>query len=582
MGETVMRSAPKTFNFYEIQRRQRWKSLLVFAALMLFYFFAIGLIVLAALVTIGAFSVGVDLLSGHNLGKFAVGVLALSLLVAAFHYWDARRFGAGYILKRLDARPPDYSDRYHKQYADTVEEIRIAAGLPRVKPYVIPAFSVNSMALVEPGGEPAVCVTEGLLADCTRDELQAAAAHELAHIVRGDGFYVTLVCSLGNFLERIQAALEPEDIPPEERGAEGRGGVPPVFVYAAVALSSFVMHLFSALLSRERETLADAAASELSRNPAALARALYKAHLKNSFVGDFSLTYSPMFIVAPKLSSGEEEGFFSRIFNSHPPVMRRIRTLARMSGLAPANIIEQVWEGQKLRERARGVLYSFAELRPGSEGDALSDMKSAPEAAPESRKAWLIQDRGRIWRGPFSLEELIVLPYFSLLKPVKNLWEGVQAQAREFPQIIQGIKNLGKSKPVNPARQNRCPRCRVLLIDGFYEGVEIKSCGKCGGKLVQAAKVDRILLRREFAFSEPLRSKARAFKEQFLLNPLKKQRSKEQEGKSLFCPRCGQRMVARPYNYQYFIPVDKCLACYHVWFDADELEILQIMVQKEA
>jgi Zn-dependent protease with chaperone function len=67
-------------------------------------------------------------------------------------------------------------------------------------------------------------VTEGLLADCTRDELQAAAAHELAHIVRGDGFYVTLVCSLGNFLERIQAALEPEDIPPEERGAEGRGG----------------------------------------------------------------------------------------------------------------------------------------------------------------------------------------------------------------------------------------------------------------------------------------------------------------------------------------------------------------------
>jgi hypothetical protein len=41
-------------------------------------------------------------------------------------------------------------------------------------------------------------------------------------------------------------------------------------------------------------------------------------------------------------------------------------------------------------------------------------------------------------------------------------------------------------------------------------------------------------------------------------------------------------MVARPYNYQYFIPVDRCLSCYDIWFDADELEILQILVQKEA
>jgi Zn-finger nucleic acid-binding protein len=41
-------------------------------------------------------------------------------------------------------------------------------------------------------------------------------------------------------------------------------------------------------------------------------------------------------------------------------------------------------------------------------------------------------------------------------------------------------------------------------------------------------------------------------------------------------------MLARPYNYQYFVPVDKCLICHKIWFDADELELLQILVEKKA
>jgi Zn-dependent protease with chaperone function/Zn-finger nucleic acid-binding protein len=564
-------------DFYELQRRQWQRSWLIFGALIGFYFMAFGLIALAVFASLG-FLAAHDYLSGPFLLKLLIGVLGAALFIAVFHFFDARKFGAAYIVKRLAAQSPDLADRYHKQFADTVEEMRIAAGLPQVKPYVIPSFGVNSLALIEADGTPAVAVTEGLLADCTRDELQAVSAHELAHISRGDAFYVTLVCSLANFLEKLRDALEPEEAPAEDRVASGRGGAPPVLIYAVVVSTSLIMHLLSTLLSREREILADAAASEISRNPAAIARALYKAHLKSTFVGDFSLTYSPLFIVAPELSSDDVEGFFSRLFNSHPPLMKRIKLLAQQANLAPAQIIEQVWESQRMRENARGVVLSFEELiQTGPSAEV-----KGPEVPASTPKTWLIQDRGGKWQGPFGLEELCFLPYFTPLRIVKNVPENIEAQAREFPQIRRGLQNLGQKKPLDPGKQNHCPRCGIPLADLFYEGINVQACGRCGGKLVEASHVDRVLLRREIGFSETLLAKARDFREQFLLNPVKRHQAKQKDAQSLLCPSCGYRMVGRPYNYQYIIPVNKCFSCSKIWFDADELEILQILVEKKA
>ncbi len=562
-------------DFYEIQQRQRKKSLVIFGVLIAFYFLAIGLIALAVFLSIGAFAVP-NFLSGPFLAKLMTGVLIIASLIAVFHYYDARKFGASTILKRLEAREPELKDRYHLQLANTVEEMRIASGLPDVRPYVIPSFAVNSMAVVEADGVPAVAVTEGLLADCTRDEIQAVVAHELAHISRGDAIYVTLVCSLANFLEKIRAALEPEETPPEVRAQSGGGGAPPVLIYGVVTLTSFLMHLLSTLLSREREVMADAAASEMSRNPITLARALYKAHLKSSFVGDFSLTYSPLFIVAPALSSDDREGFWSRLFNSHPPLMKRVRLLAQQAGLRPARVIEQVWESQRMRENARETVNSFEEIK----NTIPRSRDYSPEGGAEKQRLWRIKDTAGRWQGPFSLEELLFLPYFSVFRKIRHVEEGIEAQAREFPQVRLGLQNLRKRKPVDASKQNHCPRCRIPLIDTFYEGVAIRACGRCGGKLVDAFSMHRIIVRREVTFSEALLSKAREFREELLLNPVKKQRDKEKDARNITCPDCGYRMLARPYNYQYFVPVDKCLSCSKIWFDADELEIVQVLIEK--
>ncbi len=581
-----MGAAPPSF--YEIQERQRTKSLALILAVVLFHFLALGLIGLALVLSLGLLLGGAGLSSPGFWARFVLVDLAAAAVVGALHFLDAKRNGPRYILKRLQAEVPDPEDRYHKQFLNTLDEIRIAAGLPRVHGYVLPSFAVNSLALVEESGTPAVAVTEGLLADGTRDELQAVAAHELAHIARGDAFYLTLVCSLANVFEKLAEALEPA------RDEDGGGvGPPPFPLSVAAGLSALVMRLLSMLVSRERETLADAAAVELCRSPESLARALYKAQTKNSFVGDFSPTYTPLFMVPPD-ARDIPDTWAGRLFNSHPPFAKRLATLAAMAHKTPAEIVAEVAEGRKLRGQARGVVHSHEEIMRG-QGELFpgfetrtpgpSPAAAAPEADPGlplgEERIWLLEaaPSGR-WEGPFSLAELISNSMFTPFALVRNTQERVEAKAREFPQVRRSLHGPPGLRPQQPGRPNLCPRCRVPLGTAFYEGVAVGTCGKCGGRLVGAAGVDRIVARREKAFSDDLVAKAREFREHVLWDPGARRKANAPAGPEPPCPACGSRMVRRPYNYQYVLPVDKCLSCSKIWFDADELELLQILVEE--
>lgn len=558
-------------DFYAVQRTQWQKSLLLFLLLIIFYFFLLGFVTFVFIISLGFIFSGRYLLAGKGLETFLLINLGATIAIAAFHFYDARKHGAAFIRKRLQAGPPDTADRYHKQFQNTIDEIRIAAGLPLVKPYIIPAFAINSMALIEADKSPSIIVTEGMLAEYTRDELQAVIAHELAHIIRGDTFYITLVCSLANIFEKLRQAAEPDE---EFSGQPGKsqdaGGGNPL-LYAAATISAGIMHLLSTLISRQREILADAAAVELNRNPAALARAIYKAQVKNSFVGDFNLTYSPLFIVPPE-SKGDSEGFFSRIFNSHPPLMKRIRVLADMVPTTPAKIIEAVWEIHKNREDARDILSSPDETSnepvPNTQGPDLLE-----------QGIWTARDPKGAWQGPFNLEEILSLRFFTPGILLKNLQEGITATAKEFPEVKAGLRSQYQKKPIDPAKQNKCPRCRISLQDTFYEGVAIKICSQCQGKLIDTAVIERIIARKEVAFSEHLTKKAQEFRETYMWNPVKLKKINWRNSPQIFCPHCGTKMLPRPYTYQYIIPVDKCLSCYKTWFDADELEILQILIE---
>jgi Zn-finger nucleic acid-binding protein len=117
------------------------------------------------------------------------------------------------------------------------------------------------------------------------------------------------------------------------------------------------------------------------------------------------------------------------------------------------------------------------------------------------------------------------------------------------------------------------------LKETFYEGVPLKVCPDCRGKLIDLALVDRIVARKEIDFSEKLVQKARIFRDEYMLNPTQTKKINPDVSPKIFCPNCGSQMLLRAYNYYYVIPVDKCLSCHKIWFDSDEMEILQILIE---
>ncbi|MDD8021026.1 MAG: zinc metalloprotease HtpX [Acidobacteriota bacterium] len=561
--------------YWQLQKKQKRISALLFILLFIFYLVAFGLLLAVILLGVQVFLPGSNPFSSPHFYLYAAGIILIAAAVTVINFLQAKKTGASYILSNLRAYPPDPDDRYHLSFINVADEMKISSGLLRLKTYIIPSVNVNSLSLFDRDNTPAIAVTEGLLAEASRDELQAVAAHEVAHITKGDTFLFTLICSLTAFYENLIDSLEKETDYQQgyQLSRSRQRGTSAPLAYVASFISFLLIKFFTMLISQNRELLADATAVELGRDPAALARIIYKAWIANSYLGDTSIL-TPLFLVPPN-SKEITESTWGQLFNTHPPVEKRLGLLAGMTHQSVEEIKNEVRHQEKLREESRQV------IKASSEGDSLEREKAIlnlkEQAENELRKAevWEIKQVGGQWAGPFTLGALVSQPAFSPAIRVRNLKENIEGRALEFPQIRFALYRQGKNQPVDPALANCCPVCQTQLQESFYEGVQIRICPACAGRVVRIEDIEKILARQEYDFSERLKEKAGLYKEA-LLDPGKRA-SVFPKKKPLPCPICGLQLVVKPFNYYYIFPVYKCYQCQVIWFEPDELEILQIL-----
>ena len=263
-----------------------------------------------------------------------------SVLAAGAICWYSWRHGAERVLwatgawELIEPATPE-----QKQLVNVVEEMAIAAGLPRPRVWVIPDADPNAFATGRDAASASIAVTEGLLARLSRDELQAVVAHEMAHVRNLDVRLMTLLAGMVGAIALMSDGMGRMIGRGGWRrgngGKGGKGGALAVVILVLWLLTLVVAPVISRLLamavSRKREYLADATGCQLTRNPMALASALEKLDEATDPTRSVSRGAAHLCIVdpAPGIMSSKE-GFLADFVASHPPIKQRIIRLRGM------------------------------------------------------------------------------------------------------------------------------------------------------------------------------------------------------------------------------------------------------------
>lgn len=127
-----------------------------------------------------------------------------------------------------------------------------------------------------------------------------------------------------------------------------------------------------------------------------------------------------------------------------------------------------------------------------------------------------------------------------------------------------------------------CPRCNIPLSQIVYEGVSANQCPVCNGVLVPEKDVMRVIIREEVGFPERIIRIAAGIVEEAKL--WRDTVIKRDPHTMLTCPKCDPKMgkmMRMFYTAAYHVEIDKCLYCGLIWFDKDELEALQCLIEHQ-
>jgi heat shock protein HtpX len=201
---------------------------------------------------------------------------------------------------------------------------RAGIGMPEVAMYDSP--EINAFATGMRRDDSLVAVSSGLLANMSRDEVEAVLAHEVSHIANGDMVTLALLQGVLNtfviFISRMVANAIDSFLSSDEE--EGEGGLGFLGYMAVTIVLELVLGFLASLIvmwfSRQREFRADSGGASLAgrgKMIAALER-LRAAH-EPSHLPDQMAAFG----IRPKV------GGLSEMLMSHPPLEQRIEALRR-------------------------------------------------------------------------------------------------------------------------------------------------------------------------------------------------------------------------------------------------------------
>ena len=254
-------------------------------------------------------------------------VIAIGLIIALFYTMVTYASSIQTVIAAARARPANPQNREEKLLIYKVEEMAIAAGLPKPQVYVQDSKDINAFATGRKPEDALICATTGAIQQLNNEELEGVIGHEMSHIKNRDILVATVtIAVVGTIALLAEIALRSLFWGGGGRGGKkGGGGILILVAIILIVLAPIFSRLTYLAISRRREYLADADGAYLTRNPEGLAMALekIKADLPDDPKG--SKTVAPLYIANPF-----KRALRDSIWSTHPPLDERIRRLRSM------------------------------------------------------------------------------------------------------------------------------------------------------------------------------------------------------------------------------------------------------------
>src|ERR1700730_14290749 len=303
-----------------------------------------AVLVVAFMLLLATLGLGLDIaahdvaiVDGHLVG-FPVLTIA-ALVFAGVQSMVSYFSGASLVLLSVHGRPLTADTPKHQMVLDVINEMSIAARMAPPKPYLIDDPSPNAFATGRDPSHSVICVTQGLVDQMDREELQGVIGHEMSHVadydIRTMMMIAVMIGGIAMLSDFVYRWMFWGGFGGRGRSSDNRDNQAAALITVAVIILAAVAPIFSQLLamavSREREYLADASSVEFTRNPRALLRALEHIAQTESPLRHASRGIAHLFIVNPLAGAREDdEGFFANSLSTHPPLSRRIERLRAM------------------------------------------------------------------------------------------------------------------------------------------------------------------------------------------------------------------------------------------------------------
>lgn len=246
----------------------------------------------------------------------AVIALFVASITAFISYYNSDKI----ILTLNGARPA--TEEQDKLISTILDNLCIAAGLPRPKLYVIEDSAPNAFATGRNPENAVICFTTGLIEKMDKYELEGVMAHELSHIKNYDILLSTVVTVFVGFVVILSDSVSRFAFGRSRNNDDKSSGIVAIIAIVFLILSPIFATLMQLAISRKREYLADSSAIELTRNPEGLKSALTKLTLDTEALEAANKSTAHMYIVNP--FKGKD---VANLFSTHPPLEKRIERL---------------------------------------------------------------------------------------------------------------------------------------------------------------------------------------------------------------------------------------------------------------